>query len=272
MDYNTEQEFRKVWGSIKCKINCSALCSSVNTCLGISAEGSASLFLNEQGDWVAAGGGGTPSAPLNSIQYNNAGSFFGDALATRNAATGETYIQAEDDYSVKGLQLLPQANSAYLGVGDVLGGDPLIGFAVISTPTREQVLIGHQDLPNDTISTIVCANDSVDGVFTKIQLKNPTISTEFTFYADAIEWGLEGSDRYFVIDISAGVAAGIFEFGGINGGSNGTKLSIDDASQLITLTNVPTYADDAAAGVGGLTTGQLYKTTTLGSTFLKIVP
>ena len=37
-------------------------------------------------------------------------------------------------------------------------------------------------------------------------------------------------------------------------------------------TLVPTYADDAEAVVSGLTSGQLYKTTTGGSTFLKIVP
>ena len=59
---------------------------------------------------------------------------------------------------------------------------------------------------------------------------------------------------------------------GANGFGDGTNIQIDDINQLVTITNVPTYADDAAAGVGGLTTGQLYKTTTGGSTFLKIVP
>lgn len=40
----------------------------------------------------------------------------------------------------------------------------------------------------------------------------------------------------------------------------------------ITLTDIPSYADDAAAISGGLTTGNIYKTTTGGSTFLKIIP
>ena len=53
---------------------------------------------------------------------------------------------------------------------------------------------------------------------------------------------------------------------------SGTKVVIDDLTQLITVTNVPTHADDSAATTAGLTTGQLYKTTTGGSTFLKIVP
>lgn len=53
---------------------------------------------------------------------------------------------------------------------------------------------------------------------------------------------------------------------------NETKIVIDDLTQLITVSNVPTYADDSAATTAGLTTGQLYKTTSSGSTFLKIVP
>ena len=53
---------------------------------------------------------------------------------------------------------------------------------------------------------------------------------------------------------------------------NGTIITINDLTQLIKITNVPAYADDAAAVTGGLTTGNLYKTTVLGSTFLKIVP
>lgn len=51
-----------------------------------------------------------------------------------------------------------------------------------------------------------------------------------------------------------------------------TKFLIDLANDRVTIASVPAFADDAAAAVGGLTTGQLYKTTTGGSTFLKIVP
>lgn len=58
----------------------------------------------------------------------------------------------------------------------------------------------------------------------------------------------------------------------VKGGVNGTQILIDDTAQLITISNVPDYADDAAAATGGLTTGQLYQTTSSGSTFLKIVP
>ncbi len=58
----------------------------------------------------------------------------------------------------------------------------------------------------------------------------------------------------------------------ILGQTNGTGITVDDLTQLITISNVPTYADDAAATTAGLTTGQLYKTTTSGVTALNIVP
>jgi len=53
---------------------------------------------------------------------------------------------------------------------------------------------------------------------------------------------------------------------------SGTYIKVDDLNQKITVNNVPTYADDAAAITGGLTTGMLYKTTTGGTTSLNIVP
>lgn len=65
--------------------------------------------------------------------------------------------------------------------------------------------------------------------------------------------------------------AGYAKVGDIDGG-NSTYIKVDDLNQKITVNNVPTYADDAAAITGGLTTGMLYKTTTGGITALNIVP
>lgn len=64
---------------------------------------------------------------------------------------------------------------------------------------------------------------------------------------------------------------GYAKLGDINSG-NSTYIKVDDLNQKITVNNVPTYADDAAAITGGLTTGMLYKTTTGGTTSLNIVP
>lgn len=63
---------------------------------------------------------------------------------------------------------------------------------------------------------------------------------------------------------------GYAKVGDIDGG-NSTYIKVDDLNQQITIANVPTYADDAAAITGGLTTGMLYKTTTGGITALNIV-
>ena len=54
-------------------------------------------------------------------------------------------------------------------------------------------------------------------------------------------------------------------------GSNGTGIIIDDITQLINMPIVPAYADNASAVAAGLTVGSLYKTTTSGSTYMKIV-
>lgn len=53
---------------------------------------------------------------------------------------------------------------------------------------------------------------------------------------------------------------------------SGTYISVEVLTGLIKMTTVPTYLNDAAAITGGLTSGHLYKTTTLGVTSLNIVP
>ena len=87
----------------------------------------------------------------------------------------------------------------------------------------------------------------------------------------------EGEVRSLVNYVLAGIASGFRSkarastIGDISGG-NGTYITVDDLNEKITVANVPTYADDAAAITGGLTTGMLYKTTTGGITALNIVP
>lgn len=44
--------------------------------------------------------------------------------------------------------------------------------------------------------------------------------------------------------------------------NNGSKLAIDVISGLVRIQSLPVYANDAAAGVGGLTSGYVYKTAT----------
>tara|TARA_R110000868_G_scaffold1729_5_gene13923 strand:+ start:19697 stop:20275 length:579 start_codon:yes stop_codon:yes gene_type:complete len=53
---------------------------------------------------------------------------------------------------------------------------------------------------------------------------------------------------------------------------SGTYISVEVLTGLVKITTVPTYASDAAAITGGLTSGHLYKKTTAGVTNLCIVP
>jgi hypothetical protein len=71
--------------------------------LGIDLlNGDNTKFLSQKGTYESAGGG-TPSAPINSVQYNNAGSFGGDANFTRNPTTFATVINALSAPTVGGI-------------------------------------------------------------------------------------------------------------------------------------------------------------------------
>mgnify|MGYP000411501516 CR=1 FL=1 len=58
--------------------------------------------------------------------------------------------------------------------------------------------------------------------------------------------------------------SGVTTIGSLSGGNN-TKITIDDVNEHITISNLPAYDDDTAAGVGGLTAGMVYMTTGSGS-------
>lgn len=181
MDYSTEEEFRKVWRALKCKANCNSV-------------------------------GGSPSLPINSVQYNKSGAFFGDALFERNPSTLRTTIGTPNNRVTLG----DVTNAANLTMWRVDDANMLI-----------------KGVTADTLSIV----DTSDNTFLEVNIGSKSCS-----------------------------------FGDRDNSNNGTVLIVDDTTQLVTITNVPAFADDAAATGGGLTTGQLYKTTTGGSTYLKIVP
>lgn len=52
-----------------------SFCADVLECLGISDGGDPDLVLNQQGNWVAGGGGGTPAGNDMEIQFNDSGVF-----------------------------------------------------------------------------------------------------------------------------------------------------------------------------------------------------
>jgi hypothetical protein len=56
----------------------------------------------------------------------------------------------------------------------------------------------------------------------------------------------------------------------LKGGANGTSITIDDVNEHITISNLPAFDDDAAAGTAGLTTGMVYMTTGSGAAPLNV--
>ena len=119
------------------------------------------------------------------------------------------------------------------------------------TPSLTSTCIGYGDSSNQLTGSIDFTYD-------------PVITNKFRV-------GFAGQSYFILNESEMAVPAAYITLGEPVGG-NGTKIGIDDISRLITITNVPTYASDALAIAGGLTTGNLYKSTLAGITTLHIVP
>lgn len=123
MDYRYIQsqiyELERKW---KC------LCVKVDNCLGISDEGDESLVLNQKGEWIENGSGGTtnPAGDNTWIQYNSNGSFGADSNFTRNSSQ-YTVIKAEDGIGNHGI--LEVANNYTVMAYNTAGNDG--GFIVL---------------------------------------------------------------------------------------------------------------------------------------------
>lgn len=142
---------------------------------------------------------------------------------------------------------------------------------------------------SDNLVTIGDRANSFNGFYSEMDMPNSLyeikiggISGTSLFTVDYLnkiysfgQWFVTGQP-YLKMDGNTGNVAlsgtGQITIGDVTSAGNSTTLSVDDVTQLVKITNVPTFADDAAAATGGLTTGQLYKTTTGGITALNIVP
>ena len=276
------------------------------------------------------GGRSSPAGVDTDVQYNDSGSFGGDANFTWDKnnlifTVGDlAKVQNDTRLTVDDLdQDIFLQNDGETAITDTAGNELLYIGPADSSSRRiytlgdfEEVGSGTLLTVDDTRNNISLSDNSGNGIFyqgnvgtpsfpvTITGLKADVVNGDYTF-GDANGAGL---GTYLDIDdankavttyndgateiantsgfpglivypstpihnpIVAIPAAGKYELGDISKSANGTLLSIDDTTQLFTLTNVPTYENDAAAISAGLTTGQLYKTTTGGITALNIVP
>jgi len=99
------------------------------------------------------------------------------------------------------------------------------------------VLISAEDISTDDVSSVI-----IDKGDFSITSTNNT-----TFLKNGIDF-----------------SSGLLKVGNLSNG-NGTSITIDDVNEHITISNLPAYDDDTAAGVGGLTAGMVYMTTGSGS-------
>ena len=229
-------------------------------------NGDASQVLTTDGSgtlsWTTPSGG-SPAGSNTQIQYNNAGAFGADAgftrtstgvtniLSTFGSSTGQFSISDNlFGFGIKGIgtKFSVGSNNYTEAVYDV-GGGPRKVLELLYSDTRKSEII----LEPGNVS-LSAKGTTLD--VSRIRLYNNSSSVFTTI--SGIDYGFRSE-------------AGVVTIGKISGGSS-TKITIDDLNQQITITNVPTYANDAAAITGGLTTGMLYKTTTGGITALNIVP
>jgi len=146
-------------------------------------------------------------------------------------------------YGIKG------AVNTYTNTGGDFGLLGFTSFGGILGSTNQLYFSG-----GGTASTYLAKNQydiEVGYGSNKFLQSNTYVTFSYINIIGGIEYGIEQS-------------AGAVTVGNLSSGNN-TKITIDDVNEHITISNLPAYDDDTAAGVGGLTTGMVYMTTGSGS-------
>lgn len=165
---------------------------------------------------------------------------------------------------------------------NLLGATPSLTSTYIAYGDSSNQLTGSSDFTWDGSTMVLSSSGNPKVLFSTIGAINyGNIGTgnnaKFEYNWDGLHINASFSEggnlhRFFVIDAINGIYGlgdGATSSTPIN---HGTNITINDAVQLIKITNVPAYANDSAAISGGLTTGNLYKKTVAGVTQLCIVP
>lgn len=238
--------------------------------------------------------------PLNSVQYNKNGHFFGDSLFLRDPITKETvitrvttsgtdtgfvvnknlpFISSVLGSLVEGSELYWQntvggygssivtasldgtsPNSSMVAANTITGNAASIAVLLDDVATQRWVFNGNA---SNTISN----KAAQVGAFAD----NTTARAEIE--AENITTSEKSKVAVFPEEASIRYESGLGSFNTLKVSANGHQIKIDLGTLNIAgIVGIPSYADDAAASGGGLLSGDLYKTTTLGSTYLKIVP
>jgi len=265
-------------------------------------NGDASQVLTTDGSgnlsWET-GGGGTPGGSNRSIQFNTSGAFdggndltwdserkrfyAGDITETQN----HTYQTLDDSgslYYVNGLRNIIPASittSSFAGSGldDLTTSGTFTGLTNI-TYTVTVSATGTPDLFDWT--------DTNGGSGTNVPMStSPTLLSNDVSVVFGADTGHTLTDSWTFDGIAAVTtygkmlnldgAAGTMVMGDVDTIGNSTKITINDVTQLVTISNVPAFNSEADAITAGLTAGQIWQTTSsdpiIGAAgFLRIIP
>lgn len=215
MDFQTEQELRKIWRALRCKADCNYSGLTFNNGLTRAANN------------VQLGGDLTQDTTIQTIGFNVT---FNDAVDNINfgikeADSGNKAFIAEHTDSIFTHYIINKLE----GEGGAIGSDyDINGLATVNTSTGD--FVANFTGVDNTTGEIIAG----------------------MFYSDA-------TDVYEIrLDIN-----------GLRVQFNSTPIITIKPSGIISAP-LPTYANDAAAGLAGLVAGDLYQTVTAGEGFVKI--
>jgi hypothetical protein len=176
-----------VWGALRCKANCNSV--------------------------------GTPSLPLNSIQYNNAGTFFGDFAFTRDPITKDTVIAklfTNDEVGV--LQITDSKGSAQISYNNTVTGEKaLIAAGGGGVSGQIAVEISYEDganllsdlVLNSSGNTITWDADTTDTITTKLEQSQDILGLGL-LSGSALTWQDTGTEILGFVGAVDGSGAGLF--------------------------------------------------------------
>ncbi len=189
--------------------------------------------------------GGTPSSPLNSIQYNNAGSFYGDSLFTRDATTNLTQIgRTSESYVV--------SDPIFLGVGlDDLQSGTFGGYTG-SLPNTYTITIDSTGILGDTFSW----SDSYGNSGSGVSITGGAQTLSYNILIALSSNGGHTLNDSWTFTVSATTVTSDFSLtdNGVGLGLNGAALNISDSvlgtSALIGSFDIsPLNGSTTAAGI-----------------------
>lgn len=250
------------------------ICCFLRSCLGISSTGNPSLVLNQQGDWVNNGGGG--SYYLYSENYD-AGSFVPSTVTGLNAVSigGSNDASGYASTTMGSLTIASGDNSTALGIATTASGQFSTAIGSGTTASgRISTAIGNNTTASGRISTAMGIGTTASGDYstaigntsTALSFVETSLGTYNTNYTPNSTTTFDSTDRLLVVGNGDGTQSDAFTilknaktgigYDNFETTTSEAKLQVNGNIKAVT----PAYDNDAAAGVGGLATGEQWQT------------